>query len=158
VPACGLIARALVAAAGASNSALFSDRTGTRADAYMGQDITGLAVANDDAGLLTFRVHTTSHKDKLGTNDGFVGVMLDLDQNPDTGSLFYWAEIGFQLSSDGLAFSRLSGFQIKTAPRPPSLRATFNDGTATFTVKAHDLGLLPSSGFNVLARSARPPP
>lgn len=136
-----------------SNSAGFSDRTGDKADAYAGQDITGLEVANDDAGLLTFRVHTASHKQRLGTYDGFVGIMLDLDQNPDTGSLFYGAEVGFQLSSDGLSFWRLSGFHITSARRPASLHAAFKDGTATFTIEAQDLGLSPSSGFNVLARS-----
>jgi hypothetical protein len=153
VSACGLAALVLVAAAGASNSAAFNDRVGDRDDVYAGQDLTGFEVINDDSGLLTFRVHTASHKQKLGTTSGFVGVMLDLDQNRDTGSVFYGAEVGFQLSSDGLEFSRLDGFVIKSATRPPSLRGSFKDGTATFTVKAQDLGLSPTAGFNVLARS-----
>jgi hypothetical protein len=153
VAVCGVVALTVVAAAAASNSAFFSDRDGDREDAYVGQDITGLEVANDDSGLLTFRVHTSSHKQKLEYYDGFIGVMLDLDQNPDTGSLYYGSEVGFQLSSHGLSFSRLNGFQIKGAPRPSSMHATFKDGTATFTVRAQDLGLPPTAGFNVLARS-----
>jgi hypothetical protein len=152
VAVCGVVALTVVAAAAASNSAFFSDRGGDMDDAYS-QDITGLEVANDDSGLLTFRVHTSSHKQKLQDYDGFIGVMLDLDQNPDTGSLFYGSEVGFQLSSDGLSFLRLNGFHIKSAPRPSSLHATFKDGTATFTVRAQDLGLSPTAGFNLLARS-----
>lgn len=79
--------------------------------------------------------------------------MLDLDQNPYTGGVFYGAEVGFQLSSDGLSYLKPNGFQLRGAPRPPSLHATFKDGTATFTVRAQDLGLSPTAGFNVLARS-----
>ena len=153
VAVCGVVALTVVAAAAASNSAFFSDRTGDQDDAYAGQDITGLEVSNDDPGLLIFRVHTSSHKQKLEDYDGFVGVMLDLDQNRDTGSVFYGAEVGFQLSSDGLSYLKPNGFQLRGAPRPPSLHATFRDGTATVTVKAQDLGLSPTGGFNVLARS-----
>lgn len=153
VAICGVAALTMVAAAAASNSAFFSDRTGDRLDAYAGQDITGLEVSNDDSGLLTFRVHTSSHKQKLEYYDGFVGVMLDLDQNRDTGSVFYGAEVGFQLSSHGLSYVKPNGFQVRGARRPPSLHASFRDGTATFTVKAQDLGLSPTAGFNVLARS-----
>ena len=153
VAVCGVVALTVVAAAAASNSAFFSDRSGDKDDAYAGQDITGLEVSNDDSGLLTLRVHTSSHKQKLEYYDGFIGVMLDLDQNPDTGGVFYGAEVGFQLSSDGLSYLKPNGFQLRGAPRPPSLHATFTDGTATFTVRAQDLGLSPTAGFNVLARS-----
>ena len=153
VAVCGVVALSGVAAAAASNSAFFGDRSGDRDDAYAGQDITGLEVSNDDAGLLTFRVRTSSHKQKLESYDGFIGVMLDLDQNPDAGGVFYGAEVGFQLSSDGLSYLKPNGFQLRGAPRPPSLHATFKDGTATFTIRAQDLGLSPTAGFNVLARS-----
>jgi hypothetical protein len=92
-------------------------------------------------------------KQKLGAHDGFVDVLLDLDQNPDTGSFFYGAEVGLDLSSDGLGFQRLTGVKAKRAPLPPSLRGSFHDGVATFMVEASDIGVSPGAGFNVLARA-----
>jgi hypothetical protein len=151
--AAALTALLVVGTVGAANSSSFPDRTGDRDDAYLGLDISGLQVSSDDAGLLTFRVTTVGHKRELGKNDGFVDVLLDLDQNPDTGSLFYGAEVGLHLSSDGLGFQRLTDLKIKRAPLPPSLRGSFHDGAAIFTVEASDLGLAPGGGFNVLARA-----
>jgi hypothetical protein len=148
-----LLALLVVGTARAANSLSFPDRTGDRGDAYGGLDISGLQVSSDDGGLLTFRVTTVGHKRKLGTYDGFVDVLLDLDQNPDTGSLFYGAEVGLDLSSDGLGFQRLTGFKSRSAPLPPSLSGSFRDGVVTFTVKASDLGVAPGVGFNVLARA-----
>jgi hypothetical protein len=142
-----LLALLVVGTARAANSLSFPDRTGDRGDAYGGLDISGLQVSSDDGGLLTFRVTTVGHKRKLGTYDGFVDVLLDLDQNPDTGSLFYGAEVGLDLSSDGLGFQRLTGFKSKSAPLPPSLSGSFRDGVVTFTVKASDLGVAPGVGF-----------
>ena len=146
-----LLALVVVGTAGAANSASFHDRTGDRGDAYLGLDISGLQVSSDDAGLLTFRITTVGRKQKIGSHDGFLDVLLDLDQNPDTGSLFYGAEVGLDLSSDGLGFQRLTGLKANRAPLPPSLRGSFHDGVATFTVKASDIGVAPDAGFNDLS-------
>ncbi len=153
LPACALVALAVVGAAGASNSASFTDRLSDKVDVYEGVDIIGLQVSNDDAGILTFHVTVAGHKKKLGYNDGMIDVLLDLDQNPDTRSIYYGTEVGFELQSSGIGFLRLRGATIRGAPRPPSLHGAFSNGTASFTVKAADLGLAPSAGFNVPVRA-----
>jgi hypothetical protein len=145
----------LVGVAGASNGASFSDRRG---DAGSGRsaapDISNVAVSTDDGGLLTVRVSLANRSTALDSNDS-VYVALDLDQNPDTGSLLYGAEVSFGLQGSSLAFFRPdgSGLNFIAATAPPSLHGTFANGVATFTVKASDLGMKPTGGFNIFVHT-----
>jgi hypothetical protein len=151
----GSISRALVLAcfsalilAGAvlaANSGSFSDPAG---DARNAPDVTGVAVANDDAGIVTIRV-TVGNRSVLAAND-YIAVGIDADQNPDTGAMFYGGE--YQLELDGNVPGVLrpgSDGYYEDAPAPVSFSASFSGGVATFSFKASDLGV--SSGFNVYA-------
>jgi hypothetical protein len=151
-------AAALVVAgvAGAANSAAFADPGG---DATLAADITSVHVSNDDAGTIT--IQTAYDEDALtpGLPGEDLGVALDLDQNPDTGTVYYGTEVAFALdfmpSGTTLEFERAAGSEFTPAPPPQSLTGTIDGatGAVTFTVKAADLGLAPTSGFNLVGVS-----
>ncbi len=145
--AAAVLSLVLVASAGAANTTTFADQAG---DAGAGPDVTGLTVSTDDAGMVTIQLQL-ANRPSLQTNDE-VGVTLDLDQNPDTGSVYYGTEVGIVFEGTNLVFLRPDpdGY-FTNAPAPSSLHATFANQTATFTVKLSDLGLAPNSGFNIVA-------
>jgi hypothetical protein len=142
---------ALVAAgiAGAANSMSFGDRTG---DAKYAPDIAQLDVSSDDGGTLTFRI---------GLADGFpaglpgaaVGVGIDLDQNPDTGTVYYGTDVALEFDGTTPHFFRAKGNQFEAAAAPTSLQGTITADAVTFSIKAADLGLTPADGFNVVGVS-----
>jgi hypothetical protein len=140
-------AGALVVAgvAGAANTGSFVDPAG---DSGTAPDVTGVAIANDDAGNVTIKV-TLSNRSAFTQSDG-VGVGIDADQNPDTGMVFYGAEFEVDLEGSTVRFYRSDPnglYQETTAP--PSVRASFSGGVATFTFNPTELGV--TSGFNVYA-------
>jgi hypothetical protein len=153
-PLCVVGALVVAGVAGAANTGGFSDRAG---DVKLAPDITSVAVSNDDAGTITIK--TTFGNDALtpGLPGEQLGVALDLDQNPDTGTVYYGADVAFALDfglgGTTLKFARAEGSQFKAATPPPSLKGTLDGttGAVTFTVKAADLGLAPSDGFNLVA-------
>ena len=63
-----------------ANSATFADSSGEDANA---PDITSIAVSNDDAGMITFKINI-SNRPAL-TPDMTVLLFLDTDQNATTG-------------------------------------------------------------------------
>jgi len=138
----------LAGIAGAANSASFSDRT---ADAGRAPDITQLDVSNDEAGTITIRL-TFAGGRTLGPADE-VGVVLDLDQNPDTGTVYYGTEAGIRFKGNMVGFARASGDQFSPAPPPASLQASSGAGFVTLSVSAADVGLAPDAGFNLAAFS-----
>ena len=152
-----LVAAMLVALVGAgsahaSNTASFTDPSRDSGDA---PDITGLTVSNDDDGTLTFRI-TVSNPDSVGgLLGGDVGVAIDVDQNPDTGSVYYGTEVGIMFDSGELEFLRpnLAGTEFETVTPPASLEGIFSGKTGTFTVKESDLGIAPNGGFNLVGIS-----
>jgi len=129
----------------AANSGSFFDPS---ADAATAPDVTGIAISNDDAGIVTIKV-TLSNRQTLAADDE-VAVGLDTDQSPDTGAVFYGAEYEFDLdgSVPSVWVARPDGFYTE-APLPASFRAGFSGGVVTFSFKAADLGV--SSGFNLYA-------
>lgn len=135
----------LAGVAVAANTGSFSDAAG---DSGASPDVTGVAMANDDAGNVTIKV-TVSNRSSLADTDG-VGVGIDADQNPDTGMVFYGAEFEIDLEGAGVRFYRSDAdglYQETTAP--PSVHASFSGGVLTVTFNPAELGV--SSGFNVYA-------
>jgi hypothetical protein len=134
---------ACVGVALAANSGSFLDPA---ADADRSPDITGVAISNDDAGIVTVTL-TLGNRPTFAADDG-AGIGIDVDQNPDTGSVYYGAE--YELDLDGGVASVLragSDGSYTQAPAPASYHATFTGGVVTFSVKASDLGV--STGFNL---------
>jgi hypothetical protein len=137
-----VVAAVAVGVALAANSASFTDKM---ADARPAPDISSVAVSNDDAGNITIRV--TVDRAQLGADDDVL-VGIDADQNPDTGTVFYGADFGLDLTGTRQTFLRPSprGYFADAAG---TFSATSGGGVVTFTVKAADLGLSPTSGFDV---------
>lgn len=144
-------AAALVVAgvAGAADSSSFTDTAG---DAGLTPDITRVDVSNDDSGTLTFRVAAAPGR-TIGLPGDELGVGLDLDQNPDTGAVFYGAEVGIAFEETTLHFMRGNGARFSDSAPPPSLTGSIGDGFVIFAIKASDLGLGPTDGFNVFGIS-----
>jgi hypothetical protein len=139
----------VVGVAGAANSGSFPDPTGDAGSARAGApDVTNVAVSNDDGGTLTFQVTVSNRATTLQPDDELV-VNLDLDQNPDTGSIFYGTEVGLALEGTSVEFLRVDSAQqfMERSTPPVSYQGGFSNGVATFTVKAVDLGLSPTGGF-----------
>jgi hypothetical protein len=142
VAACALVATGVAVAA---NTGSFGDPAG---DSGLAPDVTGVAMANDDAGNVTIKV-TVSNRSTFTTSDG-VGVGIDADQNPDTGMVFYGAEFEIDLEGSTIKFYRSDPAGLyQEATAPPSVHASFSGGVATFTFNPAELGV--SSGFNVYA-------
>jgi hypothetical protein len=140
----------LVGVVAAANSASYTDPTG---DVALAPDVTALNVANDDAGTITIQV-TVADARTIGLPGADVGVALDLDQNPDTGTVYYGTEVAIDLDRDGtLYFARAAGNGFVAAPSPASLHGSVANGVVTFSINAADLGLSPSGGFNIAAIS-----
>src|SRR5262245_14353981 len=137
----------LVGVVFAANSASYTDPQG---DVSLAPDITRLDVNSDDAGVITINVALAAGR-PVGVPGDEVGVALDLDQKPDTGSVYYGAEALMSYESSTLRFYRAAGNDFSAAALPPSLHGTIANGVATFSFNASDLGLTPSSGFNVFA-------
>jgi hypothetical protein len=126
----------------AANSGLLADKTG---DASPAPDVSTLLIANDDAGEVTIRV--TVDRTELASDDEVL-VGIDADQNPDTGSVFYGAELGLDLTATGTSFLR-PGPDGYLHDATGTFTATMGGGVVTFTFKASDVGLSPTSGFDV---------
>jgi hypothetical protein len=131
----------------AANSASFTDAAG---DVTLAPDVTALDVTNDDAGTITIRVAVAGGWPNGYPGDG-VGVALDLDQNPDTGTVYYGTEALAVFETGTLHFARAAGDDFSPAQPPPSLQGTVGNGFMTFSFNAADLGLTPSGGFNIVA-------
>ena len=140
-------ALAIVAVAAAANSASFPDRSG---DVALAPDITALNVSNDDAGTITISLAFPAGR-PIGLPGDDVGVALDLDQNPDSGSVYYGTEVLLMFQQSTLRFFRAAGNEFSSLPTPPSLHGAIGSGVVTFSVNASDLGLAPNGGFNIVA-------
>ena len=139
----------VIVAVAAANSASFPDRPG---DVTVAPDINRLDVSNDDAGTITINVAFPPGR-TIGLPGDEVGVALDLDQNPDTGSVYYGTEALLLFQQSTLHFLRAAGNGFSAAAPPPSLHGAIGTGVVTFSVNASDLGLIPTGGFNIVALS-----
>jgi hypothetical protein len=138
-------ALALAGVALGANTGSFADVEG---DAGTAPDVTAVAISSDDAGIVTVKV-TLSNRTTFGASDG-VGIGIDADQNPDTGTVFYGAEYELDFEGTAARFYRAgaNGF-YEEAPLPASLRASFSTGVVTISFKPSELGT--PAGFNVYA-------
>jgi hypothetical protein len=147
--ACAGAALVVAGVAGAANSTSFIDRT---SDVNYAPDLARLDVSNDDAGTLTFRV-ALANGIPASLPGVEVGVAVDLDQNPDTGTVYYGTDVAFEFDETTLRFFRANRNEFAATPAPASLQGTITADAATFSVRAADLGLAPTDGFNVVAIS-----
>lgn len=140
-------ASVVVGVALAANSASFGDPA---SDSRWAPDLTAVAVSSDDSGTVTVRV-TVGNRTALDSDDEMI-VGIDVDQNPDTGSVLYGAEFGVELEDRALRFFRPgpSG-EFDEAAKPASLQGSFSGGVATFSFAAGEVGIGPRSGFNLFA-------
>jgi hypothetical protein len=142
----GVAALAFAGVAFAANTGSFADVSG---DSGTAPDVVGVAISNDDAGVVTIKVTLSNRSVVLGTSDG-VGVGIDTDQNPDSGMVFYGAE--YELDLEGLVpkLYRAGGDGLyEEAPLPSSFVAIISGGVVTVSFKASELGI--TSGFNIYA-------
>src|SRR5512132_4569223 len=83
----GVVALAFAGVAFAANTGSFADVQG---DSGTAPDVVGVAISNDDAGVVTIKVTLSNRSAVLGAGDG-IGIGIDTDQNPDSGTVFYGA-------------------------------------------------------------------
>jgi hypothetical protein len=141
----GVAALAFAGAALAANTGSFADVSG---DSGTAPDVTGVAISSDDTGMVTIKV-TLGNRTSFGGADG-VGLGIDADQNPDTGTVFYGAE--YELDLEGTAakvYRAAENSFYEEAPLPPSFKASFDGGVVTVTFKPSEIGT--ATGFNVYA-------
>jgi hypothetical protein len=139
----GVCAAVFVGGAFAANGGSFFDTGG---DALNSPDVTNVAISSDDAGIVTVKL-TFGNRSAWTAND-IAAIGLDVDQNPDSGTIFYGAE--WELDLEGSTPSALQATAqgvFTQVPTPASLQATFASGVVTFSFKASDFAI--SSGFNL---------
>ena len=152
----GSLVRALAVAGGvaavatgvalAANTGGFADAT---SDSHVAPDISAVAISNDDAGTVTVKL-TLANRGLPSPGDT-MGIGVDADQNPDTGSVYFGAEYEVYVSNGELIVLRPTGegTSYEQAPVPASLQVAAATGNETFTFKASDFGI--TSGFKVFA-------
>jgi hypothetical protein len=129
----------------AANSTSYTDAS---ADGGGAPDVGQTSVSNDDQGTITVKIAVANRTDLAATDE--VGLGIDVDQNPDTGSVYHYGqEVAFAFDGSTLGFFRASSTgDFEEAPAPPSLKGSFAAGVATLSFSASDIGLGPTSGFN----------
>lgn len=146
----GLCVASIAGTALAANFGSFSD---PRGDVLLAPDLTGVAISSDDAGMITVKINVGNGAAEVANGD--VDVLVDVDQNPDTGSLYYGTE--FALSLEKLVpryFGIDTAGEFVEAAAPASFQASFSGDVATFVFKASEVGIGPTSGFNVAGLGA----
>lgn len=120
------------------NSVTFPDSTNEDPAA---PDIISVVVSNDDSGLITIQINI-ANRPQL-TSDMDVTVYFDTDRSSTNGAgkNFEGAELGIDLTKNGVALARWNGSKFDfSGGSPSSLIFSYANG-ATFKVKASDLGL-----------------
>jgi hypothetical protein len=139
----GVVAVVSTGVALASNAGGFAD---ANADSDSAPDITGVAISNDDTGVVTVKLSLANRQSPAATDDVAIGI--DTDQNPDTGSFFYGCEYEVDLDRGAIVTWRNApdGFYTQGIT-PASLHVDFAGGVATFSFKASDFGI--TTGFSL---------
>ena len=141
-----VVAAAVAGAAGAANSGGYVDKTG---DGALAPDIRSVNVSNDDSGMI--RVEVMAGRIIALSNEEFV-VGIDADQNPDTGTIFYGADYALDLAGTTAQILR-AGADGFFEPASGGVSVQETGDVITFTVKASDVGLSTTAGFNVFVAS-----
>jgi len=138
---------AIAGTALAANSGSFED---PRGDAGLAPDVTDVAISNDDAGTITVRISVAGGAASAALGELEFGA--DVDENPDSGSLYYGAEFAMTLFQLVPTFYRVDASgEFVEAAKPASFQASFSGNTATFVFKAADVGIGPKAGLNLFA-------
>ncbi|MFL5961667.1 MAG: hypothetical protein ACJ757_02060 [Gaiellaceae bacterium] len=128
-----------------ANAVTFNDSVGEDAAA---PDITSVAVSNDDAGLITFKI-AISNRPTL-TSDMTVLLYLDTDQKPTTGDAsFAGTDYVIELDPGSVSLFQWNGSDYVAAPSQSSLIFAYDASGATIKAGAVDLGK--TKGFNFVA-------
>ena len=147
--ACAAAGLVLAGVAGADDQTFFRDPAG---DAGSSFDITSLMVASSPG--LSFVATVRRNPYWCWAGDLPLVIAIDIDQNPDTGSAFYGTEfeLAWSVSADEPVLFRADCWGFKAGPLPDGGLGwecgTFNGG---YFAGTSQLGLTPSSGFNVVA-------
>jgi hypothetical protein len=137
------------AARATANSATFADSTG---EDPLAPDITSVAVSNDDAGMITFKVNI-SNRPAL-TADMIVLLFLDTDQLATTGDLSsLGSEYAIELDPGSVGLFKWSGSDYAPAASQTSLTYSYDATGATIRVSASDLGKTKGLNFGIDAVS-----
>lgn len=137
------------AAHAAANSQSFADSVGEDANA---PDITGIDVANTDAGLITFHVKI-SNRPAL-TPDMALVMWIDSDANPATGDpQALGTEYLIILVPGSIGMLQWNGSDYVNAQSQTSLTYSYDATGATIGVSAADLGGTKAINFGVRAWS-----
>jgi hypothetical protein len=125
-----------------ANSQTFADSVGEDAAA---PDITGIAVSNDDAGLITFKI-AISNRPAM-TPDMTVLLFIDADRQPSTGDPSeLGADYAIELDPGAVGLLHWNGSDYVPAASQTSLTFAYDASGATIRVSALDLGK--TKGFN----------
>jgi len=153
-----IAAAALAAAtltAGASAAPLGATSNSVSFDASPGPDaaapaISNITVANDDQGLVTFRIAIPNRP--AWSNDLDLTLFLDTDQNPQTGGTEYeGADYMIDLSFNSVDLATWNGTNFHFLDQSPaSLVWTYANGVSTIEVKTTDIAA-GITGFNFYA-------
>jgi hypothetical protein len=137
-PAGAFVLLLLAHVAGASNTAAFADPAGDATDAA--PDITSVAVSNDDAAVVTFRVSIPNRR-VLGDPD-LVAVLVNADGRSSTGCArgAFGAEYALDVLAQRYVFGRCVHGEWEFTRPPASFRGSYGDSTLTLQVSRRDLG------------------
>jgi hypothetical protein len=119
--------------AAAANSAKFTDPSG---DSGSAPDVTTVAVANDNAGVLSLTV-SVPNRASLSDVDG-IRLLVDVDSNSGTGAPGGW-EYEFGWIQGAAVLSRWDGSQFATVT-PASFKGSYADAQAKASVNLSDIG------------------
>jgi hypothetical protein len=132
-----------------ANSQTFTDSTGEDPNA---PDITTIALSNDDAGLVTFKINV-SNRPAL-TADMSVLVFLDTDRQAATGEAQSGgADYAIELDQGSVGLFKWNGSDFVAAPSQASVTFGYDATGATIRASAADLGGTKAFNFFVLAIS-----
>src|SRR5258705_2232063 len=132
-----------------ANSVTFNDSVGEDSAA---PDITSVAVSNDDAGLITFKIAIRNRP--AMTADMFVLLSLDTDQNPSTGDpALDGADYAIELDPGSVGLFQWNGSDYAPAASQSSVTFAYDATGATIRASAADLGKTKGLKFDVLAVS-----
>jgi hypothetical protein len=132
-----------------ANSQTFTDSTGEDPNA---PDVTTIAVSNDDAGLVTFKINI-SNRPAL-TADMLLLVYLDTDQQVSTGdSQSAGADYLVVLASGEVDLLKWNGSDFVVAPSQASVTFGYDATGATIRASAADLGGTKALNFAAVAVS-----
>jgi hypothetical protein len=162
---CAAVSLVLAGVAGADTQISFVDRAG---DAGSSVDITGVRVSSwgdGSEGGVGVEATVVPNRFWCGGDGGDLPLLIaiDTDQNPDTGSAFYGAEVELEYTPPRDAregepvFLRANGWGFKVDRFPyGGMGLECGRTIGGYFIDTAALGITPTSGFNVVAATISP--